>query len=43
VIPRLYNPKDLTVIFTILFASSIAATFFCGLLVWRNRRSGKGI
>lgn len=43
VIPRVYSSKDLSVIFTILFASSIAATFFCGLLVWRNRRSGKGI
>ncbi len=43
VIPRLYNPKDLTVIFSVLFASAIAATFFCGLLVWRNRRGGKGI
>jgi sugar phosphate permease len=43
VIPRVYNPKDLTVIFTILFASSIGAAFFCGLLVLRNRRGGKGI
>jgi sugar phosphate permease len=43
VIPRVYNPKDLTVIFSVLFASAIGATFFCGLLVLRNRRTGKGI
>ena len=43
VIPRVYDPKDLTVIFTLLFASSIGAAVFCGLLVLRNRRGGKGI
>ena len=43
VIPRLYSSKDLTVVFVILFASAIGATFFCALLVVRNRRSGKGI
>jgi sugar phosphate permease len=43
VIPRLYNAKDLSLIFVLLFASSIMAAFFCALLVWRNRRGGKGI
>jgi OPA family sugar phosphate sensor protein UhpC-like MFS transporter len=43
VIPRVYDPKDLGLIFVILFASSIMAAFFCALLVWRNRRGGKGI
>jgi OPA family sugar phosphate sensor protein UhpC-like MFS transporter len=43
VIPRLYNPNDLSLIFAVLFASAIGATLFCGLLVWRVRKSGKGI
>jgi OPA family sugar phosphate sensor protein UhpC-like MFS transporter len=43
VIPRLYNPKDLTVIFSVLFVSAIGATCFCALLVLRNRKGGKGI
>lgn len=43
VIPRLYSSKDLTIVFVVLFASAIGATFFCALLVLRNRRSGKGI
>jgi OPA family sugar phosphate sensor protein UhpC-like MFS transporter len=42
-IPRLYNGKDLTVIFMIIFACSLLAAFFCALLVLRNRRGGKGI
>lgn len=43
VIPRVYDPTNLSVIFVILFASSIMAASFCALLVWRNRRGGKGI
>ena len=43
VIPRIYNAKDLSLIFTLLFLSSIAASVFCALLVLRNRRGGKGI
>jgi len=43
VIPRFYKEDDLTVVFVILFLSSIMGSLFCGLLVWRNRRGGKGI
>jgi OPA family sugar phosphate sensor protein UhpC-like MFS transporter len=43
VIPRLYDPKDLNLIFVLLFVSSVAAAAFCGALVWRNRRGGKGV
>jgi OPA family sugar phosphate sensor protein UhpC-like MFS transporter len=45
VIPRLYNPKtgSLEVIFGLLLACAALATVFCALLVWRNRRGGKGI
>ncbi|HEY5926627.1 MAG TPA: MFS transporter [Kofleriaceae bacterium] len=43
VIPRIYNAKDLSLIFTLLFVSSIGASCFCALLVLRNRRGGKGI
>ncbi len=42
VVPRVYNPKDLGLIFGMLFASAIAGTLFCALLAWRNR-SGKGV
>lgn len=43
VISRVYRKDDLSMIFTLLFASSVAAGFFCALLVLRNRRGGKGI
>jgi sugar phosphate permease len=43
VIPRVYDKNDLSLIFTLLFASSVGAGLFCGLLVLRNRRGGKGI
>ncbi|HTL36214.1 MAG TPA: MFS transporter [Kofleriaceae bacterium] len=42
IVPRVYNPKDLGLIFTMLFASAIAGSLFCGLLVLRNRH-GKGV
>ena len=34
---------DLTLVFALLFGSAALATVFCGLLVLRNRRGGKGI
>ena len=45
VIGRLYNAKsgDLTLILALLCASAVAAALFCGALVWRNRRGGRGI
>jgi OPA family glycerol-3-phosphate transporter-like MFS transporter len=45
IIPRVYDEKTegMGVIFAILFVSAICAAVFCGLLVWRNRRGGKGI
>jgi OPA family sugar phosphate sensor protein UhpC-like MFS transporter len=45
VIPRVYDPKtgSLEVIFGLLLACAALATLFCGALVWRNRRGGKGI
>lgn len=43
VIPRIYDAKDLSLIFTLLFISSIMSGVFCALLVWRNRRGGNGI
>jgi sugar phosphate permease len=45
VIARMYDSKhgDLGPIFELLFGSAVLATLFCGLLVWRNRRGGKGI
>ena len=49
VIPRVYDAKaaeksgDLGVVFLLLFLSATMATLFCGILVWRNRRGGKGI
>jgi sugar phosphate permease len=42
VVPRVYNPKDLSLIFTFLFVSAVMGSLFCALLVWRNR-DGKGI
>jgi sugar phosphate permease len=43
VIPRIYDSDDLSLIFTLLFISSLMAGVFCALLVWRNRRGGNGI
>jgi sugar phosphate permease len=42
IVPQVYNPKDLGLIFTMLFVSAIAGSLFCGLLVLRNRH-GKGV
>jgi sugar phosphate permease len=43
IIPRIYNPKDLGLIFVLLFVSAIMSSLFVALLVLRNRRGGKGI
>lgn len=44
VISRMYDPKSgLGPIFATLFGSAAMAMLFCGILVWRNRRGGKGI
>jgi OPA family glycerol-3-phosphate transporter-like MFS transporter len=45
VIGRLYDSKggNLTPVFVLLFGSAAMATVFCGILVLRNRRGGKGI
>ena len=49
VIPRLYDQKaaqaegDLGPVFALLFGSAALASVFCAILVWRNRRGGKGI
>jgi OPA family sugar phosphate sensor protein UhpC-like MFS transporter len=45
VIPRVYDPKtgSLEVIFGLLLTCATLAALFCGALVWRNRRGGKGI
>lgn len=45
VIGRLYDAKggDLTPVFVLLFGSAALSTLFCGILVIRNRRGGKGI
>jgi OPA family sugar phosphate sensor protein UhpC-like MFS transporter len=45
IIPRVYDEKTagLTPVFAILFASAVMAALFCGLLVWRNRKGGRGI
>ena len=45
VIGRLYDAKkgDVTAIFVLLFTAAALATFFCVILVLRNRRGGKGI
>ena len=44
-ISRMYNMKQdgLVPIFAMLFISASLAAVFCGALVWRNRRGGKGI
>jgi sugar phosphate permease len=45
VIPRVYDPKtgSLQVIFGLLLGCATMGALFCGLLVVRNRRGGKGI
>ncbi|HUS27978.1 MAG TPA: MFS transporter [Kofleriaceae bacterium] len=43
IIPRFYKEDDLSVVFVILFISALMGSVFCALLVWRNRRGGKGI
>jgi sugar phosphate permease len=45
VISHMYQPdKDgLVPVFATLFGSAALAAAFCGALVWRNRRGGKGI
>lgn len=45
VIAQLYDARsgDLGPIFVLLFASAALAAAFCGALVWRNRRGGRGI
>jgi len=45
VIPRVYDPKtgSLHVIFGLLLGCATMGAVFCGLLVLRNRRGGKGI
>jgi len=44
-ISRVYHPTQdgLVPIFAMLFGSAALAALFCGALVWRNRRGGKGI
>ena len=44
-ISRVYDPKQdgLVPIFAMLFGSAAMAAVFCGALVWRNRRGGRGI
>ncbi|MBC7978301.1 MAG: MFS transporter [Myxococcales bacterium] len=44
-ISRMYNAKQdgLGPIFAMLFGSAALAAVFCGALVWRNRRGGRGI
>ncbi len=45
VIARAYDSKHgaLGPVFELLFGSAVMASFFCGVLVWRNRRGGRGI
>jgi OPA family sugar phosphate sensor protein UhpC-like MFS transporter len=45
VIARAYDAKhgELGPVFELLFGSALLAALFCGALVWRNRRGGKGI
>jgi OPA family sugar phosphate sensor protein UhpC-like MFS transporter len=43
-ISRNYKPGEgLGVVFAMLFGSAVLAALFCGALVWRNRRGGRGI
>ncbi len=44
-ISRMYNARQdgLGPIFAMLFGSAALAAVFCGALVWRNRRGGRGI
>jgi OPA family sugar phosphate sensor protein UhpC-like MFS transporter len=45
VISRMYDPRQdgLVPVFATLFGSATLAAAFCGALVWRNRRGGRGI
>ncbi len=45
VIARAYDAKhgELGPVFSLLFGSAALAALFCGALVWRDRRGGKGI
>jgi len=44
VISRLYDAKSsLAPVFGTLFGSAAMAALFCAVLVWRNRKGGKGI
>jgi OPA family sugar phosphate sensor protein UhpC-like MFS transporter len=44
VISRMYDAKgSLAPVFGTLFGSAALATLFCAVLVWRNRKGGKGI
>jgi OPA family sugar phosphate sensor protein UhpC-like MFS transporter len=45
VIARVYKPEtgSLQVIFAMLLTCAAMGTLFCALLIWRNRRGGKGI
>jgi len=45
VVPQVYSrdPHGLGPVFAMLLGSATLAAIFCGALVWRNRRGGKGI
>jgi len=45
VIARAYDSKGgaLGLVFALIFGSAAFASLFCGLLVWRDRRGGRGI
>jgi len=45
VIGRMYDAKkgELGPIFQLIFGCAAMATVFCGILVWRNRKGGKGV
>ena len=45
VIARAYDSKNgsLGPVFQLLFGSAVMAAVFCGILVWRNRRGGRGV
>jgi OPA family sugar phosphate sensor protein UhpC-like MFS transporter len=45
VIARVYDPKtgSLEIVFGMLLTCAALATLFCALLIWRNRRGGKGV
>jgi len=45
VIGRMYDSKhgELGPIFELIFGCALMGALFCGILVWRNRRGGKGV